>query len=66
MGLSEPRRKQRISADPRNEAWSRDKSKFGYVLMQKMGWNEDRGLGRHGHGMKEHIRMSKKENNLGV
>jgi Pin2-interacting protein X1 len=65
MGLSEPRRKQRITLDPRNETWSRDQSKFGFVLMQKMGWNAGAGLGKNQDGMKEHIKLSKKDNNLG-
>ncbi|KAI9018284.1 hypothetical protein DFJ74DRAFT_770070 [Hyaloraphidium curvatum] len=66
MGLAEPRRRQRISADPQNQTWARDKSKFGYVLMQKMGWSAERGLGKNGEGMKEHIKLWKKEDSLGV
>ncbi|KAJ1677930.1 hypothetical protein EV182_005146 [Spiromyces aspiralis] len=66
MGLAEPKRRQRIGVDPRNLNWSNDKSKFGFKMLQKMGWVEGRGLGADENGMKEHIKIKTKHNNFGV
>ncbi|XP_053920022.1 PIN2/TERF1-interacting telomerase inhibitor 1 isoform X2 [Cuculus canorus] len=38
--LAEPRRKQKWSVDPRNSAWSKDDSKFGQKMLEKMGWSK--------------------------
>ncbi|CAI2175374.1 11285_t:CDS:10 [Funneliformis geosporum] len=66
MGLAEPRIKQRISADPRNLAWSNDQNKFGYKMLSKMGWLPGKGLGVNEDGAKEHIKLSLKQDNLGI
>ncbi|CAG8597308.1 16347_t:CDS:2 [Funneliformis mosseae] len=73
MGLAEPRIKQRISADPRNLAWSNgsvsfneNQDKFGYRMLSKMGWLPGKGLGVNEDGAKEHIKLSLKQDNLGV
>ena len=42
-----------------------DKSKFGYRMLQKMGWSDGKGLGVNEDGTKEHIKISKKDNTLG-
>lgn len=34
------RRKQKWSVDPRNTAWSKDESKFGQKMLEKMGWSK--------------------------
>ncbi|XP_062429270.1 PIN2/TERF1-interacting telomerase inhibitor 1 isoform X2 [Rhea pennata] len=38
--LAEPRRRQKWSVDPRNSAWSKDESKFGQKMLEKMGWSK--------------------------
>ncbi|XP_077345314.1 PIN2/TERF1-interacting telomerase inhibitor 1-like [Lithobates pipiens] len=38
--LSQPRRKQKWSVDPRNSAWTKDDSKFGQKMLEKMGWSK--------------------------
>ncbi|KAI9002268.1 G-patch domain-containing protein [Gaertneriomyces semiglobifer] len=66
MGLAGPKNKQRLGLDPQNKAWVGDKSKFGYKMLQKMGWSEGTGLGLHGHGQTEHVKVRLKEDTLGV
>ncbi|XP_075000937.1 PIN2/TERF1-interacting telomerase inhibitor 1 isoform X3 [Calonectris borealis] len=34
------RRRQKWSVDPRNSAWSKDESKFGQKMLEKMGWSK--------------------------
>ena len=43
-----------------NKQWAEDTNKFGYVMLQKMGWEKDAGLGKDGQGMVDHIRVRKK------
>ncbi|WAR01980.1 PINX1-like protein [Mya arenaria] len=64
--LAEPRRKQKISLDPRGASWSNDDSKFGQKLMEKMGWKKGRGLGAKEDGKVEHITASMKFDSKGV
>ncbi|XP_072162807.1 uncharacterized protein [Diadema setosum] len=64
--LAEPRRRQKLSFDPRNKAWSDDSSKFGQKLMEKMGWSKGKGLGVKEDGQLSHIKVSLKNNTLGV
>lgn len=42
-----------------------DKSKFGWRMLERMGWSEDDGLGREGLGRTDHIRVQKKRDNSG-
>jgi Pin2-interacting protein X1 len=56
----------RGDADTQNKLWSDDKSKFGYRMLQKMGWSEGRGLGANENGMVEHLRARKKTSNAGI
>lgn len=52
--------------DTLNQAWKNDKSKFGLRMLQKMGWTEGKGLGKNEDGVSEHVKVSKKSNNLGL
>ncbi|NXG01476.1 PINX1 inhibitor, partial [Sakesphorus luctuosus] len=60
------RRKQKWSVDPRNSAWSKDDSKFGQKMLEKMGWSKGKGLGAQEQGNPEHIRVKVKNNMLGL
>ncbi|XP_028858720.1 PIN2/TERF1-interacting telomerase inhibitor 1 [Denticeps clupeoides] len=64
--LAEPRRKQKWSVDPRNSAWTKDESKFGQKMLERMGWSKGKGLGKSEQGATEHIKVKVKNNNLGL
>ncbi|KAM6953920.1 PIN2/TERF1-interacting telomerase inhibitor 1 [Aplochiton taeniatus] len=64
--LAEPRRKQKWSVDPRNSAWSKDESKFGQKMLERMGWSKGKGLGRTEQGSTDHIKVKVKNNQLGL
>ncbi|KAM6366759.1 LOW QUALITY PROTEIN: PIN2/TERF1-interacting telomerase inhibitor 1 [Alca torda] len=64
--LAEPRRKRKWSVDPRNSAWSKDESKFGQKMLEKMGWSKGKGLGAQEQGNTEHIKVRVKNNTLGL
>lgn len=64
--LAEPRRRQKWSVDPRNSAWSKDESKFGQRMLEKMGWSKGKGLGAQEQGNTEHIKVQVKNNMLGL
>lgn len=66
MGLAGQKEKQRISQDPNNLFWSKDESKFGFRMLQKMGWAPGKGLGVNEDGKKDHVKIRLKDNNLGV
>lgn len=55
--LAEPRRKQRISVDPRNLQWKNDSSKFGTKMLEKMGWKDGGGLGKKEQGRNDNIKL---------
>ncbi|XP_078397546.1 PIN2/TERF1-interacting telomerase inhibitor 1 [Cetorhinus maximus] len=64
--LSEPRRRQKWSVDPRNSTWSNDESRFGQKMLEKMGWSKGKGLGAHEQGSTEHIKVQLKNNTVGL
>uniref|UniRef100_A0A8C5MDB0 G-patch domain-containing protein n=1 Tax=Leptobrachium leishanense TaxID=445787 RepID=A0A8C5MDB0_9ANUR len=64
--LAEPRRKQKWSVDPRNSAWSKDESKFGQKMLEKMGWSKGKGLGAQEQGSTDHIKVQVKNNTFGL
>ncbi|KNC95918.1 uncharacterized protein SPPG_08675 [Spizellomyces punctatus DAOM BR117] len=66
MGLAGQKNKQRIGLDPQNKTWKNDQSKFGFKMLQKMGWSEGKGLGANEDGLTEHVKVRLKEDNLGV
>ncbi|KAL6049919.1 PIN2/TERF1-interacting telomerase inhibitor 1 isoform X1 [Balamuthia mandrillaris] len=55
-----------FSPDPRNTLWANDTSKFGYKMLQRMGWSEGKGLGLNEDGQTEHIKVKKKDNTEGI
>lgn len=64
--LAEPRSRQKWSDDPRNTRWASDKSKFGYQMLEKMGWSEGSGLGQTLQGATSHVKIKKKKNGHGI
>ncbi|KAJ2380621.1 hypothetical protein H4S02_006591 [Coemansia sp. RSA 2611] len=64
MGLSEQKERMIFSADPRNTTWS--SGRFGFKMLEKMGWSEGKGLGANEDGMKEHVKIKLKTNNFGI
>ena len=42
-----------------------DKSKYGFRMLEKMGWAEGKGLGVNEDGAKDHVKVSVKRDNLG-
>eukprot|EP01103_Thecamoeba_quadrilineata_P004264 TRINITY_DN13971_c0_g1_i1.p1 TRINITY_DN13971_c0_g1~~TRINITY_DN13971_c0_g1_i1.p1 ORF type:complete len:244 (-),score=67.77 TRINITY_DN13971_c0_g1_i1:24-722(-) len=49
-----------------NSAWRDDKSRFGYRMLQNMGWSEGKGLGVTEQGMTAHLSQTKKITMAGV
>ncbi|KAJ1812535.1 hypothetical protein LPJ56_005474, partial [Coemansia sp. RSA 2599] len=68
MGLAEQKTRLVFGADPRNRNWSDGKlqSRFGFKMLEKMGWSEGKGLGANEDGVKEHVKIKLKTNNFGV
>lgn len=54
------------SGDTQNQAWAADKSRFGFKMLQMMGWTEGKGLGVNEDGATAHIKMKKKDNSRGI
>eukprot|EP00758_Cryptobia_borreli_P002980 Tbor_TRINITY_DN3435_c0_g1::TRINITY_DN3435_c0_g1_i1::g.3698::m.3698/K11135/PINX1; Pin2-interacting protein X1 len=55
-----------MSSDPNNTKWSKDESRFGVGMMKKLGWDGKSGIGLEGDGVKSHVRVTKKDNSLGI
>ena len=54
------------AADTQNQAWAADKSRFGFKMLEKMGWTEGKGLGVKEEGDTAHVKIKMKSNNLGI
>ena len=52
--------------DTQNQAWSSDRTKFGYRMLEKMGWKEGKGLGANQDGSTKHVRVRKKLGAAGI
>lgn len=52
--------------DTQNKLWAEDKGKFGYRMLQKMGWSEGKGLGVKEDGSTSHIRVRKNVSQAGI
>jgi len=66
MALAEPRRRQKWTLNPRGNLWANDEDKFGKKLMEKMGWEQGKGLGLRQDGMVDPIKLRQKDNNKGI
>ncbi|XP_064411591.1 PIN2/TERF1-interacting telomerase inhibitor 1 [Latimeria chalumnae] len=64
--LAGARRKQKWSVDPQNSSWSKDDSKFGQKMLEKMGWSKGKGLGAREQGSTDHIKVQVKNNSMGL
>ena len=49
-----------------NESASAPTSEFAKKQLEKMGWSEGSGLGKHGQGIQTHIKVKKRENDVGL
>lgn len=52
--------------DTLNSTWKNDKTGFGFRMMQKMGWKEDKGLGKNETGIVDNVKIQKRETGLGL
>eukprot|EP01036_Dinobryon_divergens_P023197 gene23197-31517_t len=52
--------------DTLNQRWKNDKSGFGFKMLQKMGWKEDKGLGKNETGIVSSVKIKKRENSVGL
>ena len=52
--------------DTLNARWKEDKSRFGYKMLQKMGWSEDKGLGKNETGAVAAVKLKKREDGAGL
>ncbi|EGV63270.1 hypothetical protein CANTEDRAFT_107082 [Yamadazyma tenuis ATCC 10573] len=66
MGLAGTKVKQRFGLDPRNTNWSNDTTRFGHQHLEKLGWKPGKGLGLVGHALTTHVKVSIKDDNLGL
>jgi len=66
MGLAEQKQKQRIGADPQNSNWSRDTSRFGFKMLERMGWTPGKGLGVNEAGTIQHVKTVVKKDQRGL
>ena len=64
--LSEPRRRQKWSLNPRGTLWSKDESKVGQKMLEKFGWKAGEGLGKESQGMKDPIGVNANYDNKGT
>ncbi len=55
--LAEPRRRQKWTLNPRGNLWSKDESKLGQKMIEKMGWKSGDGLGSNNQGMTDPIAL---------
>ena len=52
--------------DTLNKHWKNDKTGFGFRMLQKMGWQEDKGLGKDESGIIDAIRVKKREQGMAL
>jgi Pin2-interacting protein X1 len=60
-------RKEKTSGSRHGEKfWEEEKHSFGARMMNKMGWEQGKGLGKEGTGMNSYIQARKKNDSLGI
>ena len=64
--LAEPRKRQKWSLNPRGNLWSKDESKFGQKMLEKLGWKSGDGLGAEKQGMKDPVTLNANLDNRGI
>lgn len=52
--------------DTLNKRWKEDKTGFGFRMLQKMGWKEDKGLGKNETGIVSSVKIKKREEKIGL
>lgn len=57
--------KQRISSNPNGVDWSKDETKYGQKMLEKMGWKKGKGLGANEDGITNHLKVSQKNDKKG-
>ncbi|XP_074660052.1 uncharacterized protein LOC141912638 [Tubulanus polymorphus] len=60
------KKQKKYSVNPNGLDWTNDESKLGHRLLEKMGWEKGKGLGRELTGISEPVLLRKKDNNFGV
>eukprot|EP01119_Soliformovum_irregulare_P012788 TRINITY_DN333_c3_g1_i1.p1 TRINITY_DN333_c3_g1~~TRINITY_DN333_c3_g1_i1.p1 ORF type:complete len:274 (-),score=112.61 TRINITY_DN333_c3_g1_i1:407-1228(-) len=60
------RRDRALSQDPQNLTWKNDSSRFGFKMLEKMGWSQGKGLGRNQQGSTDYIRPVVNQGSLGL
>lgn len=55
-----------MSDDPNNTRWSNSSKSFGKAMLQKSGWTEGEGLGKSLDGVKTHVKVSRKDDVMGI
>eukprot|EP01129_Flabellula_baltica_P005678 TRINITY_DN206_c0_g1_i2.p1 TRINITY_DN206_c0_g1~~TRINITY_DN206_c0_g1_i2.p1 ORF type:complete len:275 (+),score=102.62 TRINITY_DN206_c0_g1_i2:111-935(+) len=52
--------------DPNNKHWANDTSRYGFKMLEKMGWSHGKGLGANENGTTKHIPIVRKDDNKGI
>jgi Pin2-interacting protein X1 len=52
--------------DTLNAGWKNNKKGFGYKMLYKMGWKDDKGLGKEEDGITEAVKVRRRDEGVGV
>jgi len=66
MALAEPRRREKWGANVRGMSWSNDQDKLGLKMMQKLGYESGKGLGKNKDGMITPLTARQKMDSKGI
>lgn len=66
MALAEPRRRTKWTLNPRGNLWANDETKVGLKLMEKMGYQKGKGLGKNKNGIIAPITARQKQDSKGM
>ncbi|XP_023226153.1 PIN2/TERF1-interacting telomerase inhibitor 1-like [Centruroides sculpturatus] len=56
----------KLSLNPNGNFWAKDKERFGFKMLTKMGWKDGKGLGKNEDGNTSHIKVTNKDDRKGV